>query len=242
MKFGHYSDNQLPVFDHSDLDPELYTLNSHGYRCQEFPTKSLEGGKNTVVLGCSHTFGIGSSTEELWVNRLEQKLANPRLRFWNLGQPGASGDLIVRILYATEKILYPDIVLVCWPHATRRERLEAPNTRNLIADELLATETEDTDNQTFLKNVFFVNKFAEKRNAKAFHCFAEDTQKLEDTYVYDKETLKNCWPAYDRPNAGDPDRELTDKHSFARDGIHYGVEHHERFAKQLSKAFHVKFK
>jgi hypothetical protein len=120
--------------------------------------------------------------------------------------------------------------------------LETPNTRNLIADELLATETEDTDNQTFLKNVFFINKFAEKRNAKAFHCFAEDTQKLEDTYVYDKETLKNCWPAYDRPNAGDADRELTDKHSLARDGIHYGIEHHERFAKQLSKAFHVKFK
>ena len=100
------------------------------------PNQSLEGGKNVMVLGCSHTFGIGSSTEELWVNRLEQKLANPRLRFWNLGQPGASGDLIVRILYATEKILFPDIVLVCWPHATRRERLEMPKPKNLIAHEL----------------------------------------------------------------------------------------------------------
>ena len=34
----------------------------------------------------------------------------------------------------------------------------------------------------------------------------------------------------------------ADEPSLARDGIHYGVEHHERFAKQLAKAFHVKFK
>ena len=242
MKFGHFSDKEIPVFTHEDLESEFYKLNSHGYRCPEFPTKSLEGGKNVVVLGCSHTFGIGSSASELWVNRFEQKLSNARLRFWNLGQPGASGDLIVRILYATEKILFPDIVLVCWPHATRRERLEKSMCRNLVADELLATETDDTDHQNFLKNVFFVEKFAEHRNAGVFHCFAEDVVDLDRKNVFRTETLKNCWPAYDHPNAGDADRVLTDEPSLARDGIHYGVEHHERFAKQLAKTFGVKFK
>ena len=244
MKFGYYSDKDLPKFDHRGLDTELYKLNQYGYRCPEFPTKSLEGKKNVIVLGCSHTFGIGSSDVELWVNLFEKKLSDPRLRFWNLGQPGASGDLIVRILYATEKILFPNIILVCWPNPSRRERLELPIPRNLTSDdELLKTVTNDTDKKNFLKNVFFVEKFAEHRSAKVFHCFAEDTLPMEgNSIVYDTETLKNCWPAYDRPNMEDPDRLLTDKPSLARDGIHYGVEHHVRFAKQLVRAFQTKFK
>ena len=243
MEFGHFTDNRLPTFDHSELDSSLYTINSHGYRTREFPTMSLEGKRNVVVLGCSHTFGIGSSDDELWVNRFEKKIDRPKqLRFWNLAQPGASGDQIVRILYSTEKILFPDIVLVCWPNPSRRERLESPEPRNLIAHELLATETDDTDQHNFLKNVFFVNKFAEKRNGKVFHCFAEEVAPLDDNHVYSTETLKNCWPAYDRPNTDDADRLITKEHSLARDGIHYGVEHHERFAKQLHKEFRVKFR
>ena len=242
MKFGHYSDNEMPKFSHGDLDKELYKINHFGYRCPEFPTKSLEGKKNVIVLGCSHTFGIGSSDDELWVNIFEKKLSDNGLRFWNLGQPGASGDLIVRILYATEKILFPDIILVCWPHATRRERLESPTPKNLIADKLLAMETDDTDYQNFLKNVFLVEKFAQHRHAKVFHCFAEDVAELKSNHVFDTETLKNCWPAYDRPNVDDADRVLTTGLSLARDGVHYGIEHHERFAKQLVKTFQTKFK
>ena len=243
MEYGHFSDSKMPRFNHSGLDPKLYTINSHGYRCQEFPTSSLVGKKNVVVLGCSHTFGIGTSDDELWVNTFENKLdAKKKLRFWNLGQPGASGDLIVRILYATEKILFPSIILICWPHASRRERLETPKPVNLTgANELLCTETHDTDRQNFLKNVFLVQKFAEHNTAKVFHCFGDETQPLENAKVYDEETLRNCWPAYDRPNAGDPDRVLTKEPSLARDGMHYGVEHHERFAKQLFKSFQVKF-
>jgi hypothetical protein len=243
MKYGFYSDIDIPRFIHHEPNSAFYSLNSHGYRCPEFPTKSLEGGKNVVVLGCSHTFGIGSSEQELWVNLFEKKLNNDRLRFWNLGQPGASGDLIVRILYATEKILFPNLILVCWPHSSRRERLEHPLPRNLTSNhELLKTETDDTDRQNFLKNVFLVEKFAEHNHGKVFHCFAEDVQPVDDCIVYDSETLKNCWPAYDRPNMENADRLLTNKPSLARDGIHYGVEHHVRFAKQLFKAFGVKFK
>jgi len=243
MRRGHYSDNEMPRFEHEDLDRDFYQYNSHGFRCPEFPTTSLVGKRNVVVLGCSHTFGVGSSDDELWVNMFRQRLDDPkRFRFWNLGQPGASGDLIVRILYATEKLLFPDIVLICWPHASRRERLEA-EPRNLVgASEQLKMETDETDHNNFLKNVFMVEKFAEHRRARVFHCFAEETQPLDGANVYSEETLKNCWPAYDRPNAGDADRVLTQEPSRARDGVHYGREHHERFSRNLHKAFRVKFR
>ena len=243
MEFGYFSDQELPRFEHKDLDPALYKINSHGYRCPQFPIKSLEGGKNVVVLGCSHTFGIGSSVEELWVNMFEDKLSNPRLRFWNLGQPGASGDLMVRILYATEKILFPDIVLVCWPSTTRRERLDDPEPVNLTSsDEQLKLETDSTDRHNFMKNVFFIEKFAEHRNAKVFHCFAEDVQVVENAKAYVDETLKNCWPPFDKFNVADSERVIVNTPSTARDGLHYGPGHHERFAKQLHKAFYTKFK
>lgn len=242
MKFGHYSDNDIPKFTHDGLDQRIYNINSHGYRCPEFPSKSLEGGKNVVVLGCSHTFGIGSSDDELWVNLFQNNLQNDRLRFWNLGQPGASSDLITRILYATEKVLFPDIVLVCWPHTSRRERLERYPRNITGANDLLKTETEDTDRQIFLKNVFFVEKFAEHRHAKVFHCFAEDIQEFIASHVFSDNTLKNCWPAYDSAHVADADRSITKKPSFARDGVHYGKEHHERFAKQLYKSFSSKFR
>ena len=242
MEFGHFSDVDIPVFQHDDLEEGLYTVNSSGYRCREFPTQGLEGKKNVVVLGCSHTFGIGSADDELWVNLFEKKLDDKRLRFWNLGQPGASPDLITRILYATEKRLFPDIILICWPHTSRRERLEK-YPRNLTgADDLLKTETDDTDEQNFLKNVFLVEKFAQHRSAKVFHCFAEQVQQLQSNYVYTDETLKNCWPAYDIAHLEDADRSLTKEPSMARDGVHYGVEHHERFSKQLYKAFRPKFR
>lgn len=243
MKFGHYSDKELPKFEHTGLDSTLFSVNSHGYRCPEFPIKSLEGGKNVVVLGCSHTFGTGSKDNELWVNMFKDRLSNNMLRFWNLGQPGASGDLITRILYASEKILFPDIILVCWPNITRRERLDDPEPINLTSnDEQLKFETDNTDKNNLLKNVFLVEKFAEHRNAKVFHCFAEEAQDIENANVYKSETLRNCWPPYDKPNDAEPERELVSKPSLARDGLHYGVEHHERFAKQLHKAFQVKFK
>ena len=82
-----------------------------------------DGKKNVVILGCSHTYGVGHTDDDHWVAHLS-KHNTKRLRYWNLGQPGASGDLLVRILYGCQKLIYPSIVIVCWPLWSRRERLE----------------------------------------------------------------------------------------------------------------------
>ena len=109
MKFGHYTDKGLPE-------------SREGYRCPSWdPMPS--GKKNVVVLGCSHTYGVGLEDDEHWVHFLSQHNTD-RLRYWNLGQPGASADQIVRILHGTERLLFPEIVIVCWPLWSRRERLE----------------------------------------------------------------------------------------------------------------------
>ena len=214
MKFGHYTDKGLPK---SEV----------GYRCPSWdPMPS--GKKNVVVLGCSHTYGVGLKDKEHWVHFLSQHNTD-RLRYWNLGQPGASADQIVRILYGTEQLLFPEIVIVCWPLWSRRERLEKHAISLHSDNELLKTETGETDKQNFLKNVFHVEKFAEKNRCKTFHCFADQTyqEHIKGLNVLEDYTIKNCWPHWDKFEQRVP----YNKPSIAKDGWHYGIEHHERFAK-----------
>ena len=213
MKHGYYTDKGLPESE-------------TGYRCPSWdPMPS--GKKNVVVLGCSHTYGVGHEDTH-WVAYLSQHKTE-RLRYWNLAQPGASGDLIVRILYGSQKIIFPNIIIVCWPLWTRRERLEATPQNLTSADQLLKTETHETDKNNFLKNVFLVEKFAENNQCKTFHCFADETyqEHLKGLNVLEDYTIKNCWPYWDKFDQ----RVSHTEPSLAADGEHYGVEHHERFAK-----------
>ena len=234
MKFGFYSDMEIP--DGVALDG--YQLNSHGYRCPEW-TPMPNGKKNVVVLGCSHTFGQGNKDDEHWVHFLSQHNTD-KLRYWNLGQPGASADKIVRILYGCEKVLYPNIIIVCWPAWSRREKLHN-HPENLTSDDKrLKEETDVTDKHNFLKNVFMVEKFAEKNQCVTFHCFAHESyqEHMKGLNVLENYTIKNCWPFWDKFEQRVP----YNSPSLAADGEHYGVEHHERFAKLFLDYFGKKLK
>ena len=239
MKFGHYADRELPESVGINKPPLMdYKTNSHGYRCPEWEPMP-DGKKNVVVLGCSHTFGQGNADNEHWVHFLSQHNTE-RLRYWNLGQPGCSADKIVRILYGCEKLIDPRIVIVCWPAWSRRERL-GKYAESLTSDATqLSVENDATDKNNFLKNVFFVEKYAEQNKCKVFHCFAQDSyeEHIKDCTVLGEYTLKNCWPYWDKFTA----RDLHTEPSLASDGVHYGVEHHERFAKLFLEKFSVKLK
>ena len=141
MKFGHYADRQIPEGD---------------YRCPSWDPMP-DGKKNVVILGCSHTYGVGHDGDTHWVAHLS-KHNTDRLRYWNLSQPGCSADKMIRILYGAEKLIDPKVIIACWPLWSRRERLDA-HAESLTSDNKhLKTETEDTDKNNFLKNVFFLEK------------------------------------------------------------------------------------
>jgi hypothetical protein len=237
MEIGFYSDKDLPKFD----PVEGYKTNSYGYRCREFRPLP-DGGKNVVVLGCSHTFGEGLEENETWIDQVA-KQSSKILRWWNLGQPGASADLMIRILYGSEKVLFPKIIIACWPAWSRRERLDL-HPKNLTSDDLLLkTENINTDRNNFLKNVFLLEKFAEKNNAKTFHCFAQDAYELDNNLQVLKDcTIKNCWPEWDQHHLSDAKRDIITTPSLARDGVHYGAEHHQVFAQKFYERFKSKLR
>ena len=238
MKFGHFNDKALPdmLSSVSEL-PELYKLNSFGYRCPEW-SPMPHGKKNVVILGCSHTFGQGLAEDEHWVHFLS-KHNTVRLRYWNLAQPGASGDKIVRTLYGSEKIIDPNIVIVCWPDWSRRERYGEDTTDMQGSNQQLKYEDDETDLQNFLKNVFFVEKYAEWKNCMTFHCFASASyhEHIPDLKALKEHTLMNCYPWWETYLQ----RELQSD-SVARDGQHCGIKHHERFAELFLKQFGSKLR
>ena len=238
MKFGHFNDKALPdmLSSVSEL-PELYKLNSFGYRCPEW-SPMPHGKKNVVILGSSHTFGQGLAEDEHWVHFLS-KHNTVRLRYWNLAQPGASGDKIVRTLYGSQKIIDPNIVIVCWPDWSRRERYGEDTTDMQGSNQQLRYEDDETDLQNFLKNVFFVEKYAEWKNCMTFHCFASASyhEHIPDLKALKEHTLMNCYPWWETYLQ----RELQSD-SVARDGQHCGIKHHERFAELFLKQFGSKLR
>ena len=224
MKHGYYTDKGLPE-------------SAFGYRCPSWdPMPS--GKKNVVVLGCSHTYGVGHEDTH-WVAHLSQHNTG-RLRYWNLAQPGASADKVVRILYGCEKLIDPRIIIVCWPIWSRREKLDSYAQSITGGDEYLKYENPETNKNNFLKNVFLLEKYAEKNNCKTFHCFAHDSyhHEIPDLNVLKDYTVKNCWPYWDSREQ----RQQFEKPSLASDGLHYGVEHHKRFAQLFLEKFGTKLK
>jgi hypothetical protein len=104
----------------------------------------------------------------------------------------------------------------------------------------LKNENELTDKNNFLKNVFFIEKFAEKNQCKTFHCFAQDSyhEHIKGLNVLEEYTIKNCWPYWDKFKQRVP----YNSPSLAADGKHYGVEHHKRFAELFIERFANKLK
>lgn len=223
-----------------------YETNSHGYRCPEF-SPLPDGGKNVVVLGCSHTFGEGLEEHETWVSILKKehaRMSTPRdamLRWWNLAYPGASGDFMARVLYGTEKTLFPKLIICCWPAVSRRERLEYQGypTSLVGGHEYLKYENYLTDQYNFKKNLFLIEKFADHNGAKVFHCFADRVYRRVRTkyFLYNDQSLRSCWPLWDRDK-----REEDRTPDFASDGKHFGVNHHRTFAGHLLNAWSTKLK
>jgi hypothetical protein len=237
MELGHFSDKGIPVNNNA----EGIKVNSLGYRCPEF-SPLPEGKKNVIVLGCSHTFGVGHTEDTHWVAHLS-KHNTKQLRYWNLAVPGCSGDRMVRILYGAEKVLFPKFIICCWPSSSRRERLDKIPIDLFGRDKYNRFETEDTDQQNFLKNVFLVQKLAEYNQAKVFHCFAEEISTLPaNINVMDYATLNSCWPPWDQYLGKESRRERITNPNVAQDGKHYGDKHHLGFAELLLNKFSSKLK
>jgi len=121
---GYRARNGHPLYGEHDIS---YRFNSYGYRCPEF---SAVAELRIVSIGCSYVLGTGLPQEELFHERFVRRLAQVRCQRvvnWNLSAPGASNDYICRLLFLAIPALNPEIVLVNFTHAGRREYVSLQN-------------------------------------------------------------------------------------------------------------------
>lgn len=102
--------------DYWNTYPVTYDLNSLGYRMKEIT--EINQKNYVVVLGCSHTFGLGLPLEETWSYKLSKHL---QCDLVNGAAPGSSNELIlinlIRILANLEK---PKLVVINWTQVHRK--------------------------------------------------------------------------------------------------------------------------
>ncbi|MBP7914487.1 MAG: hypothetical protein KAZ63_04000 [Vitreoscilla sp.] len=115
---------------HPTLGPDdvQYRFNTLGYRSRE--CTPADGGQTlgVAVLGASEILGIGvpqdATVSAVFARLLGQHLERPVVD-WNFGIGGTSPDYITRMLVSVLPVLRPTVVLMVFPHAARREHIDA---------------------------------------------------------------------------------------------------------------------
>ena len=130
-----------------------------GERLCEYHRKKF--GTKSIILRPGHTFGVGLEEGQSWAEQFAAMTDQRLLRWWNLGQPGASCESIIRILHGAEKVLFPKHIVICWPAINRREKVDIYTTNLTGQEPELKYENKETDTQNFLKCVFFDHLRAE---------------------------------------------------------------------------------
>tara|TARA_B100001094_G_scaffold56132_1_gene51587 strand:+ start:548 stop:1246 length:699 start_codon:yes stop_codon:yes gene_type:complete len=181
-----------------------YTLNSYGFRCNDFSTYNKP---TLAVLGCSHTFGTGLPIEKTWGWIVAQNLG---LQLVNLGVPGGSMDTCSRVAKFWLSKVQPQITLVQIPELFRREFLtEQGFSLKGVWDESFANFGIDKWNEpeasfNYEKNLDLIRYYS-PCTVIPFNChkITEGTFLEQDGYL------------------------------LARDGRHWGIEKHNFLAEQI---------
>jgi hypothetical protein len=110
-KKGKIADNQDLLWT-PDEDKDPYTVNSIGYRSDEFSET-----RDIILAGCSNTWGVGVVLDGIWGNILSKSL---NTKSYNLGISGKSTQFIVRNTIAfCKEYGNPKFIFCLFPEFTR---------------------------------------------------------------------------------------------------------------------------
>jgi len=244
MKFVHPDDEDSykknlekfgPTWYYANKNIE-YIYNSLGYR-----TKELEYYKDKdfiLVMGCSHTEGIGLAEEEIWHTQLTKEFGYEIL---NAGCGGVGTDLqmINTLLFLENTQLKPKAVIMQWPNFSRILFKGTTLQRGLVPNLKMRLEGPDGDSlwDKFKREQRFLESF--------YKWWLYDNNDVNNSWIF-IECTRMIWkltniPYYDFSIEPDP---LYANHSridnfyykieskdFARDQNHYGID----FNKELGQ-------
>lgn len=206
-----------------------YIYNSLGYR-----TKELEYYKDKefiLVMGCSHTEGIGLADDDIWHTQLTKEFEYEILNA-GFGGSGPDVQLINTFLFLTYTNLKPKAVVIQWPNFSRIMFKGTNLKRPLVPNLKMRLEGPDGDS--------FWDKFkSEQKFLESFYkWWLYDNNDVNNSWIF-IECTRMMWnlvdiPYYDFSMEPDPLYSNHDKidnffykvdiKDYARDQNHYGVQ------------------
>lgn len=124
-------------------------FNESGYRADSF---SKRAELRVLSIGCSDVFGYAIDRKDRFSDVFCEHFARKmgcEVANWNLGLPGKSNDYISRMVDCAQKLLRPDIILVCFTRIVRREWFSA---KGACRDHLYGHKSEASQHFESLSN------------------------------------------------------------------------------------------
>jgi hypothetical protein len=227
-----YEKKANPLFDGINIE---YKFNSYGYRGSEF---DITADNKVLVVGCSHTLGVGLPYEETWsylFTEMLKQLHPGSFVLWNLGMFGESNDYIARILNCAVKKLNPSVVIVLFTGFSRREYFDVSGKRHVlgpwpintsnrylteIADSYSKLQSDYSDYMNFMANYSLIEKGLHIKQIRWLFSFPSD----------EREKAELILPFVDSSKCIRP---FLERFDTARDDMHYGRKSNVIFADRI---------
>jgi hypothetical protein len=212
-----------------------YRFNQSGFRCDEFPDRSIPQTFRVLFAGCSVTMGVGLPLDEVYahlaITKLREESGLP-LPFWNVGVGGASSDKIARLVTLGTSVLRPHVVFCLFPPTSRRELCPGdgsimsyvPKVPGPLHEQVMAVYSRAGERYEFVKNLTMVDIACQLIGATfMWGCCAwnEEATETIPPHLMEKR-LANFPQGESQPRA--------------QDGLHRGAGDHATYAKGLIDA------
>jgi lysophospholipase L1-like esterase len=210
-----------------------YTFNELGFRGDSIHSK----GYKIMSIGCSMTEGIGVSDNETWNKIFSDLMGGINLNF---GVGGASNDYISRCLISFYDFIKPDLVIITYTHAPRREvhtvdngvepfmithkwgflneTKEGRTTHQLMAE----LQNNNSDFVNWYKNHLIIKNFLENRKSKWI--WNGEVLLLDKQYTEHNRFDSGILKFYDMGTDGTHPGPLT--HKLCAENLYNFIKHH----------------
>tara|TARA_Y100000287_G_scaffold112104_1_gene89935 strand:- start:249 stop:1148 length:900 start_codon:yes stop_codon:yes gene_type:complete len=207
----------------------VYNLNN-----LQFRTKPLEQIEKVdlLVLGCSHTFGVGLPQEHIWHHQLADELKISHDAICNLGVPAMGPNFVKDALtaYVASEMPRPKRIAILWPNMYRIELALGQNNNNICVFGDYELDYKD-------KGKTKAWKIWENDNPKLWHARQQacEYHAVQCASMMNSELIQITWT-----------EELNDKFVFdtqykhrARDLMHMDKKQHGEIARMFIDRFGV---
>lgn len=234
--FETYVKSEHPkIYDWFKDNPIEYKFNNHGFRTPDdfkLGTEFTEGDEGIAYLGCSHTAGVGTSWDDLWVSAVHQSFPNQKCI--NLGVPAASPGTCLRLLLYYKKVLKINKVFHYSLLAPRYEFIYDTRNNRRYWDYFGAYLEELKENNkkfpydNYILNSFLTNEYRMIDQVKNFMAIRHICDELGITYILVTEKMLKEWEG--KKEHTERTEHYIKKNGLtfvpSRDGVHMNAKKH----------------